>query len=110
MSMTISVSGLNAATRRLDAAAFDVARASAQRVGQPVAAPQGGPGDGAPAPAAAPQAPAQPLPAAIAQPVAEDPDLPRAMVDMIGASNAFLANLQAIRRQDESLEAVLDLR
>jgi flagellar basal body rod protein FlgC len=110
MSMTISVSGLNAATRRLDAAAFDIARASAQRVGQPVAAPPGGTAGPAQPPAAAPQPPAQPQPAAIAQPVAEDPDLPRAMVDMIGASNAALANLQAIRRQNESLDAVLNLR
>ena len=107
MSLSISVSGLNAASRRLDSASFEVARASAQRAGQP--APVGSDRPPQP-PAAAPQVPALPPQAGVALPSAEDPDLPRAMVDMISASNAFLANVQSIRRQNESLDAVLTLR
>lgn len=118
MSLSISLSGLNAASRRLDSAAFDVARASTQRLGQlvtgvePVAGGRGAPGQAPtpPAPTQAPQAGARPAPVGLAQPAAEDPDLPRTMVDMIAASNAVLANVQAIRRQNESLDAVLKLR
>jgi flagellar basal body rod protein FlgC len=118
MSLSISLSGLNAASRRLDAAAFDVARASTQRLGQPVtgvetvAAVQGASGQAPapPAPTQGPQAGARPGLTGLAQPATEDPDLPRTMVDMIAASNAVLANVQAIRRQNESLDAVLKLR
>lgn len=117
MSLSISLSGLNAASRRLDSAAFEVARASTQRLGQPVtgvepvAGVQGASGQAPapPAPAPAPQAGTRPGPTGPAQSAAEDPDLPRTMVDMIAASNAVLANVQAIRRQNESLDAVLKL-
>jgi flagellar basal body rod protein FlgC len=122
MSLSISLSGLNAASRRFDSAAFDVARASTQRLGQPVtgvepiASVQGASGQAptparpVPVPPPAQQAGAQPGPTGLAQPTAEDPDLPRTMVDMITASNAVLANVQAIRRQNESLDVVLKLR
>jgi hypothetical protein len=100
MSFSIGLSGLNAATRRLDAAAFEVARTSAQEVGRPPAA---GPAAGPPAQPVAP-----PRAADAAAPT--DPDLPRAMVDMISASNVFLANLQTIRRTDENLRALLDAK
>jgi hypothetical protein len=120
MSLSISLSGLSAASRRLDSAAFEVARASTQRIGQPVtgvepvAGVQGvsgqAPAPAAPVPAPAEQADARPGPTGLALPTAGDPNLPRNMVDMIAASNAVLANLQAIRRQNESLDAVLKLR
>jgi len=120
MSLSISLSGLSAASRRLDSAAFEVARASTQRIGQPVtgvepvAGVQGAsgqaPASAPPVPAPAQQAGGRPAPAGLALPTAEDPDLPRTMVDMIAASNAVLANLQAIKRQNESLDAVLKLR
>jgi hypothetical protein len=118
MSLSISLSGLSAASRRLDSAAFDLARASTQRLGrpvtgvEPVAGVQGASGQAPapPAPAQAPQAGARPAPAGLALPTAEDPDLPRTMVDMIAASNAVLTNVQAIRRQNESLDSVLKLR
>jgi flagellar basal body rod protein FlgC len=109
MSFSIGLSGLNAATRRLDAAAFEVARTSAQVVGRPPAAEEA-----APAPAAGPAAgpPARPVapPRAADAAAPAEPDLPRAMVDMISASNAFLANLQTIRRTDENLRALLDAK
>jgi flagellar hook protein FlgE len=108
MNFSIGLSGLNAATRRLDAAAFEVARASTQGAGRAQAAPP------AADPAAAPPAVAPPVaaPPAAAPPAASasDPDLPRAMVETIAASNAFLANLQTIRRTDEALRALLDER
>ena len=118
MSLSISLSGLSAASRRLDSAAFEVARASTQRIGQsvtgaePVAGVQGASDQAPPPPAPeqARQAGGRPAPAGLALPTAEDPDLPRTMVDMIAASNAILANVQAIKRQNESLEAVLKLR
>ncbi|MFM1987394.1 MAG: hypothetical protein RJA99_351 [Pseudomonadota bacterium] len=110
-SFGIGLSGLGAATRRLDSAAFDIARASTQRTAQPPAADGGG--GTAPAGAngpgtAAPSAPAPGIGARL--PSAEDPNLPAAMVDLISASNAVMANLQTIRRSDEALEAVLRLR
>ncbi len=106
MSFAIGLSGLDAATRRLDAAAFDVARASAQRV----AAPPAGQDVGAPEAAAPPQPGPVPAPRPVAEAAPADADLPRAMVDVIAASAAFLANLQTIRRADENMKALLDLR
>lgn len=103
---SIGLAGLGAATRRLDEAAFQVASAASQRAGQP---PQSGPdfgGDTAP-PAAPAAAPAPTIGAAL--PSAENPDLPAAMVGMISASNAVLANLQSIRRADEAMDAILKL-
>jgi hypothetical protein len=101
MSFSIGLSGLNAATRRLDAAAFEVGRPPAAQEAAP--APAAGPAAGPPARPVAP-----PRAADAAAPT--DPDLPRAMVDMISASNAFLANLQTIRRTDENLRALLDAK
>jgi flagellar hook protein FlgE len=107
----IGLSGLNAATRRLDAVAFDVARAATQRTGQTSAV--GAPGQAA-AVTAAPAAAAAPAggatPGGIPAVPAADVDLAGAMVDQIAASRAFMANLQTIRRTDEALGALLDLR
>ncbi len=118
MSLSISLSGLSAASRRLDSAAFELARASTQRIGQPVtgvepvAGVQGVSDQAPPPPGPAQAQPAggRPAPAGLALPTAEDPNLPRTMVDMIAASNAVLANVQAIKRQNESLDEVLKLR
>ncbi|MFZ4757863.1 MAG: flagellar basal body rod C-terminal domain-containing protein [Burkholderiaceae bacterium] len=119
MSFAIGLSGLNAATRRLDAAAWDIARASNQRTAQsgPVAPvdPVAAAGTGAAPDAAPPVAPVRP-PAPAAGPQtpapgqdAEDPDLPRAMVDLISASQAFMANLKTIQRTDDTLESLLKI-
>jgi flagellar basal body rod protein FlgC len=113
MSFAIGLSGLQAATRRLDAAAFDVARASAQRLGAPPAgqdgtAPPGGALAGGAPPADTAGGPAPPGAATGA--AAPEVDLPRAMVESISASAAFLANLQTIRRSDEAAKALLDVR
>lgn len=108
----IGLSGMGAAMRQLDSAAFDVARAASQRTGQASAAEAVGGGANGPAPAAVPAAPpAAPAPEIGTQPrAAEDPNLPAAMVGMISASNAVLANLQTIRRADEAMDAILTLR
>ena len=111
MSFQIGLAGMQAATRRLDAAAFDVARASAQGAGRAPSAP---PADAPPAtgPDAAPTATPGAMPRTAGQaaaPVpAADVDLPAAMVGVISASNAVLANLQTIRRTDEALRALLE--
>jgi hypothetical protein len=96
----IGLSGLNGATRSLERSAFEVARASTQQAGQAVPRVVGGAPP--PEPPAAAGAPVPP-----ATPVDGDVDLPRAMVDMISASQLFMANLQTIRRTDEALEALL---
>jgi hypothetical protein len=106
MTLEIGRSGLNTAMRALDRAAFDIARASAPR------------GAGAGAVASTPAAPGTPA-APVAPPApgagpdlapAAEIDLPRAMIDLMAASNAALANLQTIRRTDERLEAMLKMR
>jgi hypothetical protein len=97
MDFSIGLSGLRAATRSMDEAALRIARAGATGAAQP-------PAD---APPAAPQGAAQALPA-VTGPTAVD--LPRAMVDLAVASNAVLANLQTIRRTDETLRALLEDR
>jgi hypothetical protein len=112
-SFGIGLGGLNSATRSLERAAFEVARASTQRAGQP------GTGDAAdaPPPAAGAAVPPPPAGAGAAAPTAPpssaagpDVDLPRAMLDMISASQMFMANLQTIRRTDEALDALLEDR
>ncbi len=110
MSFAIGLSGLDAATRRLDAAAFDVARASAQRVGAPSDRQDLGAPEAAAPDAAPPQPGSVPAPRPPAEAAPADADLPRAMVDMISASAAFMANLQTIRRADENMKALLDVR
>ncbi len=111
--LSTGLAGLGAATRRLDEAAFDVARASSQRLGRapspadaspPGQAPGGAAGAGTPPDTTVPGAP--PRGADAAAPA--DADLPRAMVDLISASNQVLANLQTIRRGDEALRALLE--
>ena len=123
MDFSIGLAGLQAASRRLDAAAFDVARASTQRTGAPVAprtdaadpaagatsVPAAGAMAGGP-PAAPATLAARPAGAPGASVVDAEPDLPAAMVGVISASNAFLANLQTIRPTDEALGALLDDR
>jgi hypothetical protein len=103
MGFSTSLDGIGTAMRSLDRAAFDIARASSQRGGLP-APPD--PAGTAPPPAPAAVAPVPALPSQASPEV----DLPRSMVDMISASNSVMANLQAIRRTDENLKAILALR
>lgn len=102
MSFETGLRGVNAAMRGMDRVAFDIARASNQRLGQLP------PAETAQAPAFQPGAaapPAQPPP-----PPAPEIDLPGAMVDMIASSRAVMANLQTIKRTDEALESLLKFR
>jgi len=95
MDMTIGRNGLAAASRQFDAAAFEIARASTQ---QPVQAPAGlSPG------AAGLDTP---LASAAAMLPNADADLPRNMVNLMMASNAVLANLQTVKRTDDSLRTL----
>jgi flagellar basal body rod protein FlgC len=95
MDMTIGRNGLTAASRQFDVAAFEIARASTQ---QPVQAPAGlSPG------AAGLDTP---LASAAAMLPNADADLPRNMVNLIMASNAVLANLQSIKRTDDTLRTL----
>jgi len=100
MDFRIGLSGLRAATRSMDDAAFRIARAGTTST--PAAA--------RPPANAAPAAPLGAAPPDAAATGPTDADLPRAMVDLAAASNAFLANLQTIRRTDESLRALLEDR
>jgi hypothetical protein len=95
MDMTIGRNGLAAASRQFDAAAFEIARASSQ---QPVQAPAGlSPG------AAGLDTP---LASAAAMLPNADADLPRNMVNLMMASNAVLANLQTVKRTDDTLRTL----
>lgn len=93
MNIDIARSGLLTAQRGLDRAASDVARASV--------ASQAGAID-AGAPAAPP--PAASLPASVQ---ADIEALPGAMLSLMAASNAVLANLQSVRRTEEAFDALL---
>jgi hypothetical protein len=97
MDMTIARNGLAAASRQFDAAAFEIALAATQR---PVPASAGlSPGAaGLDTPLARADAL---LPNADA-----DADLPRNMVNLMVASNAVLANLQTLRRTDETMRTL----
>jgi hypothetical protein len=93
MNLDIARTGLLTAHRSLDRAAADVARASV--------ASQAGAGDtGAPAAVPAPA----PVPASVQ---AEIEALPGAMLSLMAASNAVLANLQSVRRTEEAFDALL---
>ena len=95
MDMTIGRNGLAAASRPFDAAAFGIARAPTQRAAQ---APAGlSPG------AAGLDTP---LASADALPPGADADLPRNMVNLMVASNAVLANLQTLKRTDETMRTL----
>ena len=99
MDMTIGRNGLAAASRQLDAAAFEIARASTQR---PVQVASGlSPGavglDSGAGSATLMSAPV-------------DADLPRTMVNLMVASNAVLANLQTVKRTDDALQALFSNR
>ena len=113
MSFQIGLAGMQAATRRLDAPALDGARASAQGAGRaPSARPADAPPEAGPDAASGATPGAMPRTAGqAAAPVpAADIDLPAAMVGVISASNAVLANLQTIRRADEALRTLLEPR
>jgi flagellar hook-associated protein FlgK len=101
MSFETGLRGVNAAMRGMDRAAFDIARASNQRLGQQP------PAETAQAPAFQPGAA---VPPAQRPSPAPEIDLPGAMVDMIASSRAVMANLQTIKRTDEALESLLKLR
>lgn len=92
MNVDIARTGLLTAHRSLDRAAADVARASV--------ASQAGAAGGAPA---APPAAAA-VPASVQ---AEIEALPGAMLSLMAASNAVLANLQSVRRTEEAFDALL---
>lgn len=104
MGLTIGQAGLDAAMRRLDAAAWGIARASnAQAAAGTPAAPQ----------AAAPPEPPPPLiPGPAAPPQGEPPpgDLPAQMIGLMTASHAVMANLQVIRRADEAMRELVEPR
>lgn len=104
MNLSIGLAGLNAASRRLDAAAAQIAQASN---------PAGdGDSDVDTVPdAVAPDAPGTAVPTGTSSGgTAARPDLAAAMVEQISASAAFLANLQTIRREDDAQRALLDAR
>ena len=95
MDMSIGRNGLAAASRQLDAAAFEIARASTQRPAQVSSGLSPGAaglesGSGGLAMMATPN----------------DADLPRTMVNLMVASNAILANLQTVKRTDEALQSL----
>ncbi len=101
MDFSIGLAGLNAANRRMEAAALEVSRATIP--------PQNmTPADSATDAAAA--VAAQPAVAPADTVRVADPDLPGAVVSQIAASAAFMANVQAIRRTDEAAESLLKLR
>jgi hypothetical protein len=104
MGLTIGQAGLDAAMRRLDAAAWGIARASNA---QAAAGPPAGPEAAAPA---QPQAPQMPGFAAPAQGAPAPGDLPAQMIGLMTASHAVTANLQVIRRADEALRGLLEGR
>ncbi|MGH1357158.1 MAG: hypothetical protein ACRBC3_00200 [Burkholderiaceae bacterium] len=98
MNFSVALSGLNAATRRMDEAAVEISRAGippSQRSAESV-------------PAEATPVGAVPDNTAVAG--LPDPDLPGAMVSQIAASAAFMANVQSLRRTDDNMEALLKLR
>ena len=109
MSLTIGRAGLDAAMRRLDTAAWDIARASNAQAASPPAGPQ------ATVPAPGPAAQPAPAPApgpAVAGPWAQPAPgaLPAQMIGLMTASHAVMANLQVIRRADEAMRALVEPR
>lgn len=103
MSLETGLRGVNVAMRGLDRAAFDIARSTNQRPGQPPAA-------GAAQPVGAQAGAAAVIPAPAPSPANPEVDLPGAMVDLIASSRAVMVNLQTIKRSDEALESLLKLR
>ena len=95
MDMSIGRNGLTAASRQLDAAAFEIARASTQRPAQVASGLS---------PGAAGLDSASGGLTLLTTPT--DADLPRTMVDLMVASNAVLANLQTVKRTDEALRSL----
>ena len=93
--MNIIPTGLIAAQRSLDRASFEVARSAVAEVGAT-------PGAGSAASAAGLVPTTVP-----AEVPAEIEALPGAMLSMMVASNAVLANLQAFRRTEEAFDALL---
>jgi len=99
MDISNGFKGIAAAARQLDAAAFEIARASTQRPAQ--VAPGLSPG------AAGLDAGSGGL-ALISVP--NDVDLPRTMLDLMVASNAIMANLQSVKRTDEAMQSLFASR
>jgi len=95
MDMSIGRNGLAAASRQMDAAAFEIARASTQRPAQVTSGLSPG--------AAGLDSGSGSL-TLMATPT--DADLPRTMVNLMVASNAVLANLQTVKRTDEVLQSL----
>jgi hypothetical protein len=95
MDMSTGFKGIAAASRQLDAAAFEIARASTQRPAQVASGLSPG--------AAGLDAGSGGL---TLMSVANDVDLPRTMLDLMVASNAIMANLQSVKRTDEALRSL----
>lgn len=107
MDFSIGLAGLNAANRRMEAAALEVSRATIPPQNM---TPADNTPDAPTANAAQPAQPAQPAQSQADVLGLADPDLPGALVSQIAASAAFLANVQTIRRTDEAAQALLKLR
>lgn len=108
MSLTIGQAGLDAAMRRMDAAAWGIARASGASAppAEPAAADAGPPG-GVPPPGGA--APALQAATEAASSRGSAPgDLAAQMIGLMTASQAVMANLQTIRRTDEAMRRLIE--
>lgn len=95
MDISTGFKGIAAASRQLEAAALEIARASTQRPAQVASEmPPGAAGldarSGGETLLSAPS----------------DVDLPRTMLDLMVAGNAILANLQSVKRTDEALRSL----
>lgn len=95
MDMSIGFKGIVAASRQLEAAAFEIARASTQRPSQVASGMSPG--------AAGLDAGSGGV---TLMSVPNDVDLPRTMLDLMVASNAIMANLQSVKRTDEALRSL----
>jgi hypothetical protein len=95
MDMSTGFKGIVAASRQLEAAAFEIARASTQRPAQVASGMSPG---------------AAGLDAGLGgvtlMSAPNDVDLPRTMLDLMVASNAIMANLQSVKRTDEALRSL----
>ncbi|MEZ5661566.1 MAG: hypothetical protein R3E83_24600 [Burkholderiaceae bacterium] len=112
MNFAIGLSGLHAASARLDRAADTIARSSANlnpvsRAAQTTAGVDASGQAAGKAPAGTPASLAS---RADGSPPAAEPDLVHAMVEQISASRAFMANVNSVQRTKEALDALIDTR
>ena len=112
MNFAIGLSGLHAASARLDRAADTIARSSANlnpvsRAAQTTAGVDASGQAAGRAPAGTPASLAARA-RADGSPVAVEPDLVNAMVEQISASRAFIANVNSVQRTKEALDALIN--